>query len=273
MNDRTFANELRLSPINVARAALQCARGIAYPSLDVGLYMNRLDALAEDVQARLRPAQSVAEQADVVSAVLFERHGFRGNDSDYFDPRNSFLNDVLDRRLGIPLSLSLIYIYVARQAGLSAHGINMPGHFIVAVRNDDHDCLLDPFHGGRMLTEADCIDLVRRTSGIQAPFQKEWLLPAPPQDTLARMLNNLRMIYVQSEAWRSALAVVEHLHVLQPAASEHVRDLGLLHYQLGELRPAADYLETYLERDPEAPEADTIRQNVWRTFDRWARSN
>ena len=266
----TFARELNELPISVPRAGLLFAREIAYPELDVQHYMQMLDGLAQEARAQVAQAESPAE---ALADFLFYEQEFRGNEEAYSDPRNSYLNEVLERRLGIPISLSVIYVAVARRLHIDAYGLSLPGHFIVGVRQGLVELLLDPFHGGRRLTLEDCEQLVRQTTGLEGLLDPTWLRPATPHAILARMLNNLRVVYVHRERWPEAIAVIERMRQVQPNAPEHLRDLGLLHYQQGHLYPAAQYLEAYLEEEPESPEASVIRQNLQPVFSRWAQMN
>lgn len=269
----TFFDELRRTAVNVPRAGLRFAREIAYPDLDVAYYMARLDELARKTAAALPDAASDAVRAQAIADFLFQDEAFQGNAAHYEDPRNSYLNEVIERRLGIPISLSVIFVAVARRLGMEAYGIALPGHFIAGVRTGVHDVWLDPFHGGQRLSLADCERLVRETVGYEGPLDPRWLLPAEPRPILARMLNNLRLTYLQQERWSEVIAVLEHLREVQPDAPGHVRDLGLAHYQKGDLYPAARYLEQYLKEEPDTAEATAIRQNLTPAFSRWARLN
>ncbi len=273
MSEWSFRDELKLSPMNVARSALYLARGLAYPDLDAGAYMAQLDGLVTAVQQDVDPTAPTHLQSDAISTFLFQEYGLRGNQADYYDPRNSFLNDVLDRRLGIPLTLSIIFVHVARRMGLDAAGVSLPGHFIAQVHDDDGDLLYDPFNGGQRISQAACADLVRRTSGYDGPFERAWLNPASPRAILLRLLSNLRMIYVQREAWPEALKVMEHVQMMQPQDPQHLRDLGLLHFQTGSMLQAAQYLEAYMAQHPNSAEVKQIQKNVWAAFDRWVRAN
>lgn len=259
----TFRAEVRgpNSP-SLARAALLFAREIAYPDLQPSVYLARLDNWAEIVQWRLSPADSALTRLARLTDFLFNEIGLRGNQDDYADPRNSYLNEVISRGLGLPISLSVIFLEIADRLGLPAYGIGLPGHFIIGVRLQGARQMLDPYHGGATVTLEEADRLVRATSGYTGPFQTEWLNPVPPQVILARMLLNLRGVYLQREDWPAAIAAVEHLRILQPDAPEHIRDLGLLHFRRGELRLAASLLEQYLIREPEAPDAEAIRQTL-----------
>ena len=268
-----FANEIRQQPIHLARAALYLARDIAYPELDVDWYLELLHGLATAVLPRLISPAFIHTNAITLAQFLFEERGYRGNAAAYGDPRNSFLNDVVERGLGIPITLSVLYADVAQRLDIPAYGVGLPGHFIVAVGHDETKLLLDPFHNGRQLTLPDCARLVQYATGYDGPFQQEWLAPTPASDILVRMLNNLRIAYLKQESWAKATAVIQNLILLQPDTPEHLRDLGLIHYENNAPHLAAHYLDAYLQRVPDAADADAIRHGVRPTLDRWARGN
>lgn len=258
----TFKAEVReageaLSPL---RAGLLFAREIAYPELHPSEWVAQLDALAETARRMFASQASPLARSLALSEWLFETHGFRGNDPDYYDPRNSYLNEVLERHIGIPISLSVIYLALGERLGLPMLGVGLPGHFIVAVVGEDGPVYLDPFNAGRVLEVTACAEIALRATNA-AEFDPEWLRPAAPRDIVARMLNNLRGFYLRVEDWPLSIAVVEHLRDLQPEVSGHLRDLGLLHYRNGALRTAAHYLNHYLAREPEAKDADSVRQS------------
>ena len=273
METLSFAEEIRLESIHVPRAALRFAHEIAYPELDIGRYLAQLDQLAAWGQEVVAPASTAIAQAEALSGFLFERFGFRGNQADYGDPRNSYLNEVLDRRLGIPISLSVVYVHVAQAAGLAAYGIGLPGHFIVGVQEGRAAFYLDPFNGGAWLSEANLAQLVEQSTGYRGPLQAGWLQPAAPLDILERMLNNLRNIYRQRQEWPPALAVLERLRLLQPGQLEHLRDLAIAHHHGGSLRLAVDAYEQYLTRRPDAPDAAAMRRSLQDAARRLAQLN
>lgn len=259
MDEFSFRDELRQAPINLTRATLRFAQEIAYPAMDPYTYMARLDHLARSARPFLDPEAPVQTQADMVADFLFRQLGFAGNRSQYDDPRNSYLNEVLDRRLGIPISLSVVFIEVARRSGIPASGIGLPGHFIVGVQGLHKMHLYDPYNGGLRLSEEDCAQLVRTTTGYDGPFQPEWLLPVQPGRILIRMLNNLRLLYIQEADWTHARAVIERMRLLQPDKMELLRDLGFVHHQKGSLQKAVHYYEQYLLRSqPPEEEAQAI---------------
>jgi regulator of sirC expression with transglutaminase-like and TPR domain len=269
----TFAQVIGQRPVDISYASLLFAREIAYPGLDVTHYMYRLEELARWAEREVPLSGRLADKVEALSHFLFAENQFQGNVTDYGDPRNSFLNEVLERRLGIPISLSVLYVAVARELGLDAYGVGLPGHFIVGVQDGVETLLLDPFHGGERVGLGDCERLVAETVGYEGPLESEWLEPVGPRATLTRMLNNLRISYIQRREWPQTVAVLRHLRQVQPDAPEHLRDLGLVYYQQGELYPAAVYLEEYLEQAPETPEAQAIQQNLRNDFARWARLN
>jgi regulator of sirC expression with transglutaminase-like and TPR domain len=273
MTEFAFGDEIKRDPVDLPRAALCFAREIAYPALDLSQSLAILDQLAAwagEVIPTDRPA--ILRGRDLAH-FLFIRFGFRGNAQAYEDPRNSYLNEVLDRRLGIPISLSVVFMALAQRLDLQAYGVGLPGHFIVAIQDPLGVAYFDPFHEGRQLTVEDCAQLVQATAGLGDPFQPEWLRPTAPLDILARMLNNLRNTYLKQESWPQLLAVVERLRLLQPELASHLRDLGLIHHQMGFLRQAVGYYEQYLRLAPDAPDRAAIRANLQTVTAQIARMN
>jgi regulator of sirC expression with transglutaminase-like and TPR domain len=245
--------------VDLAEASLLIACE-EYPELDPGAYLDRLDALAETVRPRLRGGAATAVEA--MNRLLFDEEGFRGNTKEYYDPRNSFLNDVLDRRTGIPISLSTVYIEVGRRAGLTLQGVGLPGHFIVRLSAGGSDVLVDPFYGGAVLTEADCQKRLDRIYGGKVKVQPQMLAPCDRKGILARTLRNLKAIYVKAEDHVRALRTVEMLIALNPRGIEELRDRGLLYAALDCYGLASDDLEAYLQAVPGAPEAEDLRGRI-----------
>ncbi|MCA9865392.1 MAG: transglutaminase family protein [Anaerolineales bacterium] len=268
-----FRDELQLIEINVPRAALHLARAVAYPDLNVAAYMSRLHDLSEEIVGAIDVNASPAYQAEQLSDSLFGRLGFSGDKKSYNDPRNSYLNEVIDRRQGIPITLSVLYIDIASRLGIPAYGIGLPGHFIVGIREADGDTWIDPFHDGRRLDLTDCAELIRLASGYEGPLEAGWFAPVSARATLARMLNNLRAAYVASSSWPQAADVIQLLREVQPHEAEHLRDLGLVYYHQHHLPQAAHFLNAYLQRTPDAPDAQTIRDGVKPILDEWVPMN
>jgi regulator of sirC expression with transglutaminase-like and TPR domain len=261
MSDRNLAFAKAISTradrINVAHAALIYARD-AYPDLDVASYLARLDRMAEAVRPRLACHHPVAALNDF----LFDRLGFHGNVEHYFDPRNSFLNQVLDRRTGVPVTLSLVYLELGRRLDLPVVGIGLPGHFVVRYDGDAKPLYLDPFNGGVVMSIDDCRQRVADISDGHLAFHPSFLSPVGPRQILSRMLRNLKGIYTAQTDFESATSVVEKLFLLNPAATEEVRDLGMLHYYAGHKLKAIGCLERYLKLSPDAEDVEVVRHNL-----------
>jgi regulator of sirC expression with transglutaminase-like and TPR domain len=212
--------------IDLAAAALLVAEA-EYPGLDVAHYLAALDDMADQVRARLGPGQDALLRA--LNHYLYEELGFRGNEEDYYDARNSFLNEVIDRRVGIPITLCVIYLEVGRRLGLELQGVSFPGHFLVALRTPEGDRVLDPYHGGVELDREELQDLLHRAASPQAELKPEHLQQASKKQILTRLLNNLRGIYHRSGDAARERAVLERLAILNPqdaAVAEALAALG-----------------------------------------------
>ncbi len=247
--------------VRLGEAALWVA-ATEYPDLDVPAWLARLDVLGA-AAARLVPrAAGAGEAAARLATLLFEQEGFRGNVDAYYDPRNSFLNDVLARRLGIPITLSVLCIDVAARAGVTVQGVGLPGHFVVRVVRGGAGRLLDPFHGGAALDEAACERLVQRALGRAVALEPAWLRPVSTREIVARMLANLKAIYAAGRDWPRALRIADGLVALLPEALAEVRDRGDVHARLGAPRAAIADWERYLRGAPDAPDAGAVRRRL-----------
>jgi regulator of sirC expression with transglutaminase-like and TPR domain len=260
----------RLSPL---RAGLLFARECAYPDLRPSDYLLQIEDLAGSAACAIAAHPAGLTRGLALAEYLFEATGFRGNSDDYSDPRNSYLNQVLDRRLGIPISLSVLFLELCRRLKVKADGVALPGHFIVAVEGEDGPVYLDPFHGGRVLSQADCVELVRASAGIQGVFDMGWLTAAAPRLIVQRMLGNLRGFYVSVEDWPLAIKVVHHMQSMQPHVSAHLRDMAVLYYRAGSFRKASELLNEYLVREPMAADVASVRQGRDRLLEEMARLN
>lgn len=246
--------------IQLGRAALTIARS-EYPELDAERSLDRLAELAERVADRLPEDAEPAPTIAALNTVLFEEEGFRGNEADYYDPRNSFLNDVLDRKLGIPITLAVVYMEVARHVGFPLFGVGMPGHFLLKHYDvEGRETLIDAFHRGRILTPQQCQQRLDEIYAGQLPLQPEFLVTVSRRQILTRMLNNLKAIYLGARNLRKALPIVDLVLAVYPRSPEDVRQRALLRYQVGQVRGAVEDLEDYLKMSPEASDADEIRQ-------------
>ena len=247
--------------IDLAKAALLISR-TEYPHLDESFYLGRL----EDMAARLKPRIAGKTSPEVVikeiNRLLFEEEEFRGNTHNYLDPRNSFLNQVLERKLGIPITLSLVYMQVGRKAGLHIQGIGLPGHFITALCDDRCKILIDPFNQGKILSEEECRQMVMSRYGGERGFETRFLDPAGPKHILARMLRNLKAIYRHMDEELKAFQMIEWIVALDPNAPTELRERGLLYEAIGDFARAVRDLGKYLELSPMAEDEEMIRAKI-----------
>ncbi|HUI26259.1 MAG TPA: tetratricopeptide repeat protein [Candidatus Kryptonia bacterium] len=245
--------------IDLAEAALLIAAE-AYPDLDINAYLNRLDALAQEARAFLGSASSDVERIERLNQFLFVEKGFVGNQKRYYDRRNSFLNEVLDRHTGIPITLSVVYIEVARRLGLPVQGVGFPGHFLAKYVGDE-EIIIDAFFG-QVLTERDCRERLQSVLGPEASFDRRYLRSATPREILVRMLGNLKQVHIKAEEFEAALSCCDRILMLTPAAPQEIRDRGLLYQRLECYGAALADLERFLQLAPNDETADTIRENL-----------
>lgn len=243
--------------LDLFAAAFHIAR-IEYPDVDETPYIDRLNEMADEVASRFPDGAGPYHRLEAINHHLYGDLGFSGNGEDYYDPRNSYLNDVMDRRTGIPITLSVVYREVARRAGLRMAGISMPGHFLLQCAGEDRAIFVDVFDRGIVLTRAECADRMKQIYGREAELSDAHLLPVGPRETLARILNNLRSIYIERSEWAKALAAVEWSQVVAPHDILLYREAGALAFQLGQLAKAEEAWDEYLRRVPDAPDAETI---------------
>jgi len=250
--------------ISLATAALLIAKD-AYPDLDVAVHLGRLDDLALTLRRRLRADISVNDKLKALNHYLFDELGYEGNSADYYDPRNSYLNDVIERRLGIPISLSVLYIEVGSRLGLKLSGVSFPGHFLVKCTTRDGTIILDPYAKGLSLGIKDLQSkLAALANGAEITPESVMLMlaSADHKEILARMLRNLKAIFMQQREHARALGVVERIILLVPEAAEEIRDRGVIYGELECFRAALADLERYLELRPRAADARVIGQRV-----------
>jgi regulator of sirC expression with transglutaminase-like and TPR domain len=257
----------------LAPAALVIAR-VECPRLDPDPYIARLDAMGDAarrvVERHAASSGDYSAQCGVkaLNEYLFEEMQFTGNRDQYEDPRNSCLNEVLERRTGIPLTLSIVYMEVARRAGLQVDGINFPGHFLVRCpqAHSGHQLVIDPFHSGALLSEHNCRLLLQKHVGTEVAFSRSLLAPATRNQILVRMLLNLKRIYVHMRSFPQARDVTELLLTLTPSALSELRDRGLLAYQLNDVTGALRDLQAYLRLSSMSEvdkESRAEHQQIW----------
>ena len=241
--------------LDLGRASLVIARD-AYPELSVRDYLARLDGIARDARKAVGKPKGPRELVERLNAFLFEDEGFRGNAEDYYDPRNSYLNDVLDRRIGIPITLSVVYMEVGRRLGVPIEGVGLPGHFIVRLSGRD-ELFIDPFNRGDILDREDCVEKVRRLFGQPVDDTPDLLAVASKPQILTRILNNLKSIYLRQEHFAKALPVVDKILLLDPENPQEMRDRGLVLLRLkryGEARAQLEHFMAICPRDDDNPD-------------------
>ncbi|CAN5756991.1 SirB1 family protein [soil metagenome] len=239
--------------LNLAEAALLVAAE-AYPQLTPEPYLQRLDELAERVRDRTWDETAPIVMLDDVARVLFQEERFRGNQAQYYDPRNSFLNDVLDRRLGIPLTLGMVYLEVGWRLGLPLHGVNFPGHFLVRFEGEAVKLLVDPFQSGLVRFEDEAQALLDQVYGGSVRLKPEYLRVADRHAILVRLLSNLKGIYLNRRDEVKALSAIERILLITPDSTDEERDRGMVLTRLGRSADAVLALRRYLELAPDAPD-------------------
>ncbi len=242
---------------DLAEVALGLARD-EYPNLDVDGHLGELAAMAREAKRYLRGSLEARVQG--LCRYLFHELGFRGNARDYYDPRNSYLNVVLERRTGIPITLSAVTIAIGRRAGLNLVGVGLPGHFITKVVEGDAEVLIDPYHGGRILTPQDCANVVHQVTGLPFDATPPALAAQPPGLIVQRMLNNLKAIYLGRKDWPRTARVLERLRQLNPYDVGLRRDLGVCFARYGQPGKAVDHLAAYLAAEPDAEDAAAVAE-------------
>jgi regulator of sirC expression with transglutaminase-like and TPR domain len=239
----------------LAPAAFAIA-GVEYPALDSAPYLQRLERMGEAAAGRLQRHAGPSGQALIatLNAYLYEELGFSGNREHYDDPRNSFLNEVFDRRVGIPISLAIVYLEIGRRAGMKLEGVNFPGHFLVRAPAEpggaEDDLIIDPFHSGALLSEVDCRQLLRQHVGEEAAYDRRLLATATRQQIVVRVLVNLKRLYVRMRSFPQARAIADLLLAVDPSALAELRDRGLLAYHMEDFAAALKDLEAYLRLMP-----------------------
>jgi regulator of sirC expression with transglutaminase-like and TPR domain len=245
------------APLDLADLALSLAAD-NYPGLDVDAYLSELAGMAHEARRYL--GGNLEARARGLCRYLFHDCGFRGNVQDYYDPRNSYLNEVLDRRTGLPITLSGVAIAVGTRAGLEVAGVGLPGHFIAKAVAGGEEVLFDPFHGGRLLTRADCEVLVEQATGAPFSATADAFRPVPAGAFVQRMLNNLKGAYLRLGEFPKAVRVIERLQRLDPSDAIQQRDLGVSLMRAGQVGRAIDALSAYLGARPGAGDAELVTQ-------------
>lgn len=257
---RTFEQIVTLPdlaiPLAEAALLLACEE---YPQLSLAPYLDFLDEAATRVRSSIDPDRGPEATIDALNDVLFGEYGFAGNTDDYYDARNSFLNDVIERRQGIPITLSAIYMSVAYRVDFPIDGIGLPGHFVVRHRWKSQEIFLDPFNCGNRVSREDLRELAGDGAGSDI---EPWLRRSTNRQILARMLNNLRMIYLRTRAFDKALSMMDLMIITDPATADLYRQRGLLRLEMGHFEGAGRDLRHYLRKQPQSSKPSSNFQNA-----------
>ena len=245
--------------INLARASLFYARA-EYSNLDVDKYISILDSMAEEINRRLPEEHYPLKIIKAINNYLFTELGYRGNNQSYYDPCNSFLNDVIDRRTGIPITLSVIYLEIAKRIDFSMVGVGMPGHFLVRPNFEESGIFVDTFNQGEIMFKQDCLNKLKKLYQKPIKLEKSFFAPVNNRQILLRMLTNLKYIYLGNKQLSKALNIISGILMLYPDSPQELRDRGLVYYQLDKPEEAYQDLECYLAILPNAEDAMVIRK-------------
>jgi len=247
--------------LDLARTALLVAAE-SDARVDVDSQIHTLESWAAELSARLEPGWNNLQKLARLRSFVFEDLGFRGDSQDYFSPSNSLLNQVMERRIGVPLTLSIIFMELGWRVGIPFEGVGFPGHFLVRLPGEPRDLVLDPFNHARTMHEDDCRRLLDEVTGGRLQFDGRLLASVTKRDIITRLLRNLKGAYLRANQDEGALAAVERLLLIHPDDMDEVRDRGLLLYRLQRFSPALDALNAYLAARPDAPDRDNIAQHV-----------
>ncbi|MBN1947211.1 MAG: transglutaminase family protein [Bradymonadales bacterium] len=259
-----FAHQVaRCESTSIARLALQVAAG-EYPELLVDLVLDRLEKMARDIRSRLSKNASDGEKIAGLNDYLFNTVCLRGEPSDYYDPKSSYLNEVLTRRCGLPISLCIIYLDVASRLGLPMVGVGLPGHFIVRYTGGGAvgEIFVDPYNNGEMLSRQDCKDLVRRLTSGRLPWHDDFLQGVDNRHIITRLLNNLKSAYLRLADPRRELRIQNYILVVYPDEPHEIRERGLILWRLQSFKGALEDLKRYLKLAPQALDGEEIRQKI-----------
>ena len=260
---RNFAMLAAREPIPLARGALLIAQE-QYPDLELDRYLDKIAALAREAEMVVKMGNDTIEKIQLLSHFLFEQKGFEGNREEFSDPRNSFLNEVIDRRRGIPITLSVIYIEVGRRLGLNLYGVGFPTHFLVKAVDERGELIIDPFYDGAILTLEEIRARLTQVYGQPVEVSPAHLKPIGARHILVRMLRNLKAIYLKSADSTRALSALDRILLLDPRSLEELMERGTLYESLECFKAALDDFQSFLSQAPEHTASETAREAVLR---------
>ena len=244
---------------NLIEKCLKLAEILEYHDLDIAKYVERINEIGNSIRMKISGVKNPTYLISILNEYLFDELGFCGAEEDYYDPGNSFLNTVLDKKTGIPITLSIIYAEAAKNIGLDLKIVGFPGHVIVKYKNE---IILDPFYRGRLLTIENLEEILDRNFGDGVEFVPEYLNEATTEQLLTRLLRNLKNAYTQSYAYDNAMKCTDMILGIQPESPEEIRDKGILEERLLRYDKALPLLNKYLELEPEADDVDFILELI-----------
>ena len=244
---------------NLVEKCLKMAQILEYPELNISKYIEKINEMGNSLKIKIGQVKNSTYHISMLNEYLFDELGFDGAEEDYYDPGNSFLNVVLDKKTGIPITLSIIYAEVAKSIGLNLQIIGFPGHVIVKYKEE---IILDPFYSGRLLTIEDLEEILTRNFGEVDVLVPEYLNEATTDQLLTRLLRNLKNAYTQSYAYNNAMKCTDMILGMQPESPEEIRDKGILEERLLRYDKAIPLLNKYLELQPEADDVDFILELI-----------
>ena len=244
---------------NLIEKSLKLAQILEYPDLNIPKYIEKINEIGNSLKLKIKYVKNSTYLISMLNEHVFEKYGFQGDDEDYYDPRNNFLNAVIDKKTGIPITLSIIYSEVAKYIGLDLRIVGFPGHVVVKY---EEEMIIDPFYNGRLLTINDLEEILYRNFGDSVEFIPEYLSTATTDQILTRLLRNLKNAYTQSYAYDKATRCTDMILGIRPESPEEIRDKGILEERLLHYNEALPLLNKYLELDPEAEDADFILELI-----------
>ena len=240
---------------SLVEKCLKLSQMLEYPELDISKYIEKLNEIGNSLQFSIKKSDNPNYKISVLNEHLFEHLGFMGDKDDYYNPKNNFLNDVIEKKSGIPITLAIIYTEIAKYIGLDLRIVGFPSHIVV---KNGEEMILDPFNGGKLLTIDDLNDILFQNYGEEVKFSPEYLNEIMPEKILIRMTRNLKNSYVQSYAYDMAMRCINMTLALEPISSEEIRDKGILEDRLLNHDQALTCLNQYLEINPNADDADFV---------------
>ncbi len=257
-----WSEYIKSKEFSIDRAALMIAKSLQYPSLDIDEHLQMLDTMGNELNNLLGDRKRPTEIIASINAYMFGKQGFKGNIEDYYDPRNSYLNDVIARKAGIPITLSVLYMELARRVGFELQGVGFPGHFLVKHVYHDIVIVIDTFNKGRILAQEDFQHLLDQLYNGQIRFEQRFIGSVTNEQILIRMLRNLKDAYMHSYDYNRALSATDMIIAIDPKLAEEFRDKGLIFYQKKLYGDALSNLAKYLKMQPDAGDADSIYQMI-----------